>query len=102
LKWRAHRLCSPNGAGLFVAGDASHSWQAQMHVNATGLAYVLDSRQPYLRAKRRMISPNIGSFTFSAACEAESHFNALLFFWPLFILAPYLKWKDAHFTDDST
>jgi hypothetical protein len=49
LKWRAHRLCSPNGAGLFVAGDASHSWQAQMHVNATGLAYVLDSRQPYLR-----------------------------------------------------
>ena len=42
---------------------------------ATGLAYVLDSRQPYLRAKRRMISPNIGSFTFSAACEAESHFT---------------------------
>jgi hypothetical protein len=75
LKWRAHRLCSPNSAGLFVAGDASHSWQAQMHVNATGLAYVLDSRQPYLRAKRRMISPNIGSFTFSAACEAESHFT---------------------------
>ena len=31
LKWRAHRLCSPNSAGLFVAGDASHSWQAQMH-----------------------------------------------------------------------
>jgi hypothetical protein len=32
-------------------------------------------RQPYLRAKRSMISLNIGSFTFSAACEAESHFT---------------------------
>ena len=34
-----------------------------------------DLRQRYLRAKRRMISLNIGSVTFSAACEAESHFT---------------------------
>ena len=34
-----------------------------------------DPRQRYLRAKRRMISLNIGSVTFSAACEAESHFT---------------------------
>jgi hypothetical protein len=32
-----------------------------------------DPRQRYLRAKRSMMSLNIGSFTFSAACEAESH-----------------------------
>src|SRR2546430_17651817 len=37
-------------------------------------AHALDSRQQYLRAKRSMLSPNIGSFTFSTACEAESHF----------------------------
>jgi hypothetical protein len=30
------------------------------------------SRQSYLRAKRRMISRNIGSLTFSAACEAAT------------------------------
>jgi hypothetical protein len=32
-------------------------------------------RQSYLRAKRSMIALNFGSFTFSAACEAESHFT---------------------------
>jgi hypothetical protein len=31
--------------------------------------------QPYLRAKRSMIALNFGSFTFSAASEAESHFT---------------------------
>jgi hypothetical protein len=32
-------------------------------------------RQLYLRAKRSMIALNFGSFTFSAACEAESHLS---------------------------
>jgi hypothetical protein len=48
-----------------------------------------DPRRRYLRAKRSMMSLNIGSFTFSAACEAESHlttrscFSGHCLFWRL-------------------
>jgi len=52
-----------------------------------------DPRQTYLRAKRRMISLNIGSVTFSAAASREPLHNAFLFFRPLFILAPDFRGK---------
>jgi hypothetical protein len=39
-------------------------------------------------------------YLFRRLWGGEPLHNALLFFWLLFILAPYFKWKDAHFTDD--
>jgi hypothetical protein len=56
-------------------------------------------RQSYLRAKRSALS--LGSLTFSAACEAESHFTTRSRFSGLSILVRYFKWKGANFTDDS-
>jgi hypothetical protein len=38
-------------------------------------------------SRQYMVALNFGSVTFSAACEAESHFTTRsCFFWPLFIL----------------
>src|SRR3984893_10539522 len=38
---------------------------------------------------------------FRRLCGGEPLHNAFPFFWPLFVLAPYFKGKDAHLTDDS-
>src|SRR5262249_58129276 len=53
---------------------ASFCRRGRYHGTLAGVGLArLDLRQSYLRARRRMIWLNLGSLTFSAACEAESH-----------------------------
>jgi hypothetical protein len=55
-----------------VVPDLTRS-KRRCNVNVTRTGNVWDLCQPYLRPRRSMIALNFGSFTFSAACEAESH-----------------------------
>src|SRR5260221_9049323 len=61
-----------------------------------GFASIISSRQAtYNLAQHRFL------YLFCRLRGREPLHNAFPFFWPLFILAPYFKRKDAHFTDDN-
>src|SRR6266436_7077358 len=61
-----------------------------------GFVSIISSRQAtYNLAQHRFL------YLFCRLRGREPLHNAFPFFWPLFILAPYFKRKDAHLTDDS-